>query len=55
MSEMLRSPPCIAACISLHEHGALPDHVAALIAYEVLQVVEKCHELRLFNANMADM
>jgi hypothetical protein len=55
MSEMSRSPPCIAACISLHDHGVLPDHAVARIAYEVLQVVEKCHELRLFNANMADM
>eukprot|EP00882_Tetradesmus_deserticola_P004577 GHRQ01004826.1.p1 GENE.GHRQ01004826.1~~GHRQ01004826.1.p1 ORF type:complete len:317 (+),score=127.36 GHRQ01004826.1:409-1359(+) len=34
------------------DHGALPERAVALIAYEVLQVVEKCHELGILHGDL---
>jgi calcium-dependent protein kinase len=36
----------------LQDHGALPERAVALIAYEVLQVVEKCHELGILHGDL---
>jgi len=34
------------------DHGGLPERAVALIAYEVLQVVEKCHELGILHGDV---
>eukprot|EP00775_Hariotina_reticulata_P009959 gene9959-10114_t len=34
------------------DHGELPERAVALIAYEVLQVVEKCHELGILHGDV---
>lgn len=34
------------------DHGALPERAVALIAYEVLQVLEKCHELGILHGDV---
>jgi serine/threonine protein kinase len=38
--------------VFLQDHGALPERAVALIAYEVLQVVEKCHELGILHGDL---